>query len=267
MGSISAADSNDLGGPKMSKVHAARLAFMLCVVTPAPAIADSKAQPTGSGSETHAEAKSANPEEPDAKAEPRAKSGPMPVFVPRDMGAPVARVGGGTRGIETVKSPSIEVLAPERLGYTLDPQPTLYWSLSEATDRRVEIRLNDHGSDPPVTVFETLLEGPLESGIHGIDLARHGVTLEPGVVYMWYVQLNPRSDGRYSGGGIQRVLASTELNAALTAAPADRKAFVLAEAGIWYDAVDVLSEQVEGGTAGALAQRAALLEQVGLPSD
>jgi hypothetical protein len=193
----------------------------------------------------------------------------MPVFVPRDDGAPVARVGGGTRGIETVKSPSIEVLAPERLGYTLDPQPTLYWSLSEATDRRVEIRVNDHGSDPPVTVFETLLEGPLESGVHGIDLARHGITLEPGVVYMWYVQLNPRSDGRYSGGGIQRVLASTELEAALAAAAADRKAFVLAEAGIWYDAVDVLSEQIEGGAASelALAQRTALLEQVGLPSD
>ncbi|MBW2714760.1 MAG: DUF928 domain-containing protein [Deltaproteobacteria bacterium] len=253
----------------MSKVHAARFAFVLCVVAVALAIADSKAQETGSGSETHANEKSANPEEPDAKAEPNAKSGSVPVFVPRDVGAPVARVGGGTRGIEIVKSPSIEVLAPERLGYTLDPQPTLYWSLSEATDRRVEIRVNDHGSDPPVTVFETVLEGPLESGVHGIDLALHGVTLKPGVVYMWYVQLNPRSDGRYSGGGIQRVLASAELEAALAAAAADRKAFVFAEAGIWYDAVDVLSEQIEGGAAGelALAQRTALLEQAGLPSE
>ncbi len=235
-----------------------RLAIVLCAAVASPALADSKAEERAFGSGIQAETKSAHPDDPAAKTEP--------VFVPRDRGAPVARVGGATRGIETAKIPSIEVLAPERLGYTLDPQPSLYWSISDATDRRVKISLEKLGSDPPRTVFEAVLEGPLEAGVHRIDLARHGVTLEPGVIYMWYVRLDPRSDGRYGGGGIQRVAAPAELEAELAAADADRKAFILAEAGIWYDAIGVLSEQIESGSAVELAraQRAALLEQVGL---
>jgi hypothetical protein len=60
--------------------------------------------------------------------------------------------------------------------------------------------------------------------------------------------------------------ASPELQQELETADMDQHPFILAAAGIWYDALGVLSEGTRSASGGAhrLAQRAALLEQVGL---
>jgi hypothetical protein len=196
----------------------------------------------------------------------------MPIFVPRDVGAPQARVRGASRGSDFAKIPSIDALVPEQMGYTLDPQPTLYWFLSDSTDRRVEFTLDAQGSESPDPQFETTLSPPHDAGINRIDLASHGIELKPGVTYMWYVTLLPdpesRSDARVSGGAIQLMTAPPELREALDASDAEEHPLILAAAGIWYDALSVLSEGVRSQSVGAQrgAQRAALLEQVGLGS-
>ncbi len=236
------------------------IVLAVCALAAARANADSKADEKTTAPDEQAE------DRLEALGKPAAPAAPMPVFIPRDAGAPLTRVGGASRGIEIEKIPSIEVFAPEQPGYTLDPQPSLYFSLSDSTERRVEIRLIGQQSDPPETLLEAMLEGPFAAGVHRVDLERHGVSLKPGVLYMWYVWLDPRSEGRYGGGGIQLVEASAELQSELAAAGADRNALVLAKAGIWYDAIGVLSERIESEPASGLprAQRAALLEQVGL---
>ena len=198
------------------------------------------------------------------------KAAKVPIFIPRDEGAPRARVRGASRGPGYQKIPSIDALVPEQMGYTLDAQPTLYWYLSDSTERRVDFTLGapDSGSVDPE--FETTLIGPLAAGINRIDLASYGVTLESGVTYMWYVSLFPdsdsRSDARVSGGAIQLMTAPPELQKELDAVDAEQRPFVLAAAGIWYDALSVLSESVRSYSDGTRprAQRAALLEQVGL---
>ncbi len=87
---------------------------------------------------------------------------------------------------------------------------------------------------------------------------------------MWYVSLLPdpdgRTDARVSGGAIERMSAPPELKAELDAVDADQRPFVLAAAGIWYDALAVLSAGAGDATRGAQprARRAALLQQVGL---
>ncbi len=195
---------------------------------------------------------------------------PVPIFVPRETGAPSARVRGATRGPEFEKIPSIDALVPERVGYTLNAQPTLYWYLSDSTDYPVEFKLVALGSQSADPEFKTTWNGPRDAGIHRIDLGSYGITLRPGVTYMWSVTLLPdassRSNARYSTGAIQLMTAPPALQDALDAASAEERPFVLAAAGIWYDALSVLSESVRSYSDGTRprAQRAALLEQVGL---
>ena len=72
--------------------------------------------------------------------------------------------------------------------------------------------------------------------------------------------------GPQLAGAIARIDVPADLVPKLETAGAAQRPFVLAEGGIWYDAVDVLSRRIAAapGDAGLRGQRAALLEQVGL---
>lgn len=192
----------------------------------------------------------------------------LPKFVPRNRGAPKTRLGGATRGLGPLDLPAIEAWVPEEPGLTQWAKPTLYWKLAEPTSHRIDLRLVR--LDPIETLVETTLKGPFEAGVHRVRLGDHGVSLEPGVSYQWFVSIVPdpkdRTFDRMVGGGIERVKLSEEMDAKIASTQPERLAFVLAESGIWYDALDALSEQIAAnpGNAKLLAQRAALLEQVGL---
>jgi hypothetical protein len=192
----------------------------------------------------------------------------MPVFVPPDRGSPFTRLGGATRGTGTDDLPRIEALVPEQAGWTLEEQPVLYWYLSEATDVRTDLVVMR--VDPMKTLLETTLPPAEGSGIQRIRLADHGLKLEPGVSYQWLVKLVPdasdRSYDRIVGGGLERVTPSPELQKELSE-PSMSRPHVLAKAGIWYDALDSLSRQIDAapGNRTLWNQRAELLKQVGLP--
>jgi hypothetical protein len=194
----------------------------------------------------------------------RGNAATPPVFVPANRGAPRARIGGATRGEESL---DLEAVVPDRVGLTLEASPSLYWYARRDIAERVDLTVVDAGSARPV--LETTLEGPFGKGLQRVDLARYGVTLEPGVQYQWFVALvrdpERRSKDSVAGGGIERVATSPELEARLAAA-GERDAYrTLAESGIWYDAVDRLSRRIEADEAATLREeRAALLSQVGL---
>jgi hypothetical protein len=119
-------------------------------------------------------------------------------------------------------------------------------------------------------MLEITLEGPFEPGIQRIRTADLSTTLEPGVSYQWFIRVIPNPEqrlyDRVVGGGIERLEKSAELQAKLDAAQPGDAHYVLAEAGIWYDALDSLAVQIESSPddSNLLAQRAALFEQVGL---
>jgi len=201
-----------------------------------------------------------------AKTDP-AMAAPMPMFKPTNLGAPMTRMGGATRS--TAGSvPRTEALVPEVAGHTLRAQPVLYWYLAGETDERIDFALI--GVDPINPIREVTLEGPFEPGIQRIRLADHGVALQPGLEYQWFVRVIPNPDqrlyDRVVGGGIQRVEPSAELDAKLAAAKQGTAHYALAEAGIWYDALDSLSVQIDASpdNENLRAQRAALFDQVGL---
>jgi hypothetical protein len=216
-----------------------------------------------------ADAEAEAPRAADAKAEPlqAAKPARMPQFKPTNVGAPMTRLGGATRGAPG-GVPRTEALVPEEIGHTLQAQPVLYWYLDAKTDDRIDFALI--GVDPRNPIIETTLKGPFAPGIQRIRMADLGISLEPGVEYQWFVRVIPNPDqrlyDRVVGGGIQRIDASDELRAKIAAAPKRESHFVLAEAGIWYDALDSLSLEVEAAPddANLRAQRASLFDQVGL---
>jgi hypothetical protein len=203
----------------------------------------------------------------DTAASESAQTAPMPLFKPTNLGAPMTRMGGATRST-TGSVPRTEALVPEVAGFTLQAQPVLYWYLAGKTDERIDFALI--GVDPINPIREVTLEGPFEPGIQRIRLADHGVELQPGLEYQWFVRVIPNPDqrlyDRVIGGGIQRVEPSAELDAKLAAARQREAHYALAEAGIWYDALDALSVQIDASpdNENLRAQRAALLDQVGL---
>ena len=258
----------------MSELRTLLMAIALCCVCAAPAGAnpDESDGEKGAAEKTTEMAQSAATEAPQkrpAEGDTKPSTGPTdraPVlFVPRDAGAPVTRVGGATRGISTQTLPSIDALVPEQVGYTLVGQPSLYWRLSKDTDTRVDFTLITEQATAPL--IEITLEAPMSGGVHHINLADLGVTLDPGVTYLWYVSLVPdpqrRSQDRVVGGAIER-LTSEEVEAKVAAAPDDERAAVLAREGIWYDAITRLSEAASAGSPTAIRDRAKLLDQVGL---
>jgi hypothetical protein len=190
-------------------------------------------------------------------------------YKPPLRGAPLTRVGGGTRGVGSALA--VNVLAPSDTGLTTQEKPTIYWFASQPIDKPVEVTITSTESlkDAATPVLEITLQPPLAKGIHAFRLADHGVALKPGVEYQWFVAVvrNPtqRSNDVLAGGTIKRVTDSQVPAQLKQASPAQLPA-LYAEAGLWYDAIDQLSKQISANQSNRQLRerRAALLEQVGL---
>lgn len=190
-----------------------------------------------------------------------------PVYIPPMRGAPVARVGGGTRGVGD-DLPYVSVVTPEDTGYTSTPQPVLYWYLSEPVDTRFEFALiNDDEIEP---ILEIATEREMQKGLNFLDMAEQGVSLKPGVIYQWSVALvgqqEKRSSDIVSSGTIELVELNDEQRAALAQADSAESVVIFAREGYWYDAFAGLSRLIDAdpGNQELVAQRTALLRQVGL---
>jgi hypothetical protein len=188
-------------------------------------------------------------------------------YTPPLRGAPQRRIGGSSRGTDTAL-PSVFVLAPDHVGLTTSEQPSLYWYLTGPTRVRVEVTLVDEKQVTPVV--EMPVAQPTSEGMQRLRLSDLRLALKPGVEYQWTVSLVPdskeRSNDVISGGVIKRVAPPAGLNEKLAAAPREARPRLLAAAGLWYDAIAELSEQIEAspGNRTLREQRAKLLEQIGL---
>lgn len=193
-----------------------------------------------------------------------------PVYTLPKRGAPGGRVGGGVRGGTQRDMFILSVLAPDHSGFTTNEQPSLYWYISTDTSLPVEVTIMDPQGVQPI--LETRLPAPVKAGVHRFRLADHNVRLATGKAYRWFVAVVPDADRRskdiLAGGAIERVEAPSELQSKLNSAGKDRAYFVYAEAGIWYDALKAISDQIDAapGNQELRRQRAALLSQVGVPA-
>ena len=175
---------------------------------------------------------------------------------------------GGTRAIPGAGSAvQVAVLAPkDHVALTTRAQPVLYWYLSETTTARIDVTLIDEeGIDP---LLEITVAGPVEAGIHSLDLSEHGITLSPGQTYRWHVALvqdaRRRSTDTLAEGLIERTGVSAALSRSLRDAQNPYAPYALS--GIWYDAIAELRVALgeDPGNRQLLLQEVALLEQADL---
>jgi hypothetical protein len=208
---------------------------------------------------------------PRGESQPKAAitTAAVPVYKPPLRGAPGGRVGGGTRGSGREVF-VLTVLAPDHSALTVSEQPSLFWYISSSTSLPIEVTVMDLRTTQPV--LETQLAAPVAPGVQRIRLADHGVRLEPGVPYRWFVTVVPNSNRRsrdiLAGGAIERVEPPEGLPAKLAQARKEEIAPLYAQAGVWYDALSAISDQIDStpNDAGLRKQRATFLAQVGLPA-
>lgn len=208
-------------------------------------------------------------------AEEQAKTGetakPLFTYKAPLRGAPATRVGGGSRSAGA-SAITLDVLAPDHTGYTLQENPTIYWYVSERITDPVEVTVTAMGS--PQEAFQPLLEitlkPPFDKGVHAVRLKDHGVVLKRDTEYQWFVAVvpdpNQRSNDILAGGSIKRISAPQALEARLREAGEFVKPALYAESGVWYDAIDQLSTLISANPANnqLREQRAALLKEAGL---
>lgn len=186
------------------------------------------------------------------------------VYKPPLRGAPGGRVSGGTRGNQTY---SLSVLAPNHTGLTSQDQPVLYWYVSKALSSPIELTIVDSGATP---IIEKVLAPSTKSGIQRLPLTELGVHLEVGKQYHWFLAIVPnpkqRSEDVLAGATIERLALPENPSTHIPGSEWLSAARLYAEAGYWYDAIALISEQIELNPLdpNPRAQRVALLQQVGL---
>ncbi len=191
---------------------------------------------------------------------PATQRPPLLIYRPPNRGAPGARVGGGTRGLG-----GFTALAPPHLAFTTSPQPRLYWFSEPGLRRPIRFLLVEENTGK--RLLERRLPPEPAGGIHFLDLSASQVRLLPGRDYQWSVTLEPAPHHRQrplvSRGRI-RVVPEP---AALARAQDWQRPFQAAAKGIWYDALEALSNLLQRYPADAAhwhLRRAELLEQGGL---
>ena len=184
------------------------------------------------------------------------------------LGGPSVRTQGTVRAATPGEGLSIRTLAPDHIGWTSGPTPTLYFWLSEPTTLPIEVTVADEVSIEPLVEFGS--GGPRAAGLHAISLADLDVELKPGRVYQWQIAAVPDAERRSrdirAGAAVVWKVPDAETNRSLEAAQAGERAHRLAEQGYWYDAFAQLSDwmEMQSPPEGVQEARAALLEQVDL---
>ena len=186
----------------------------------------------------------------------------VPHYVPPRRGAPHARAGGGSRGARALPTPT--ALAPPHLADTAVAQPSVFWHVDEGPveGTHVFFTLNDEDSLDPLV--ETELPTPTSAGIQRVRLADLGVELAPEREYEWAISLiadpSRRSGDSLSVGYIRRSTGSP------VASLANPSADEFATHGLWYDALEAVSDEVDAapGASAPRQRRNALLRQAEL---
>jgi hypothetical protein len=188
-------------------------------------------------------------------------------FRPTGTGTVSVRVTGGSRGTGDAQV-TLDVLAPDEVGVTTKEQPSLYWFQSKPAQAKFELTLLEENKPKPIV--QVMVERSTKAGIQRLQLSDHNAKLALGVEYQWVVALISDPDNRskdlVASGVIKRIEPSSDLKEKVSKAPAASLANIYAEAGIWYDALGALSDQIDAQPDDkALRQaRADLLQQVGL---
>jgi Domain of Unknown Function (DUF928) len=187
-----------------------------------------------------------------------------PVYKPPLRGAPGGRVGGASRSAVRISTPLpvIEQLAPaDHAGLTATATPTLYFYVSRPVAWPIQFTIS--APMQPAPVLEVTIPSPAQAGIYALRPGDYRIHMSPGLTYTWSVSivLDPRAWSRNIVASSTIVFDPTLSTSAALAVPPLRRAALLADAGLWYDAVAAAAEAQSLDRHAALD---ALIHQAGL---
>ncbi|HEY1683459.1 MAG TPA: DUF928 domain-containing protein [Tepidisphaeraceae bacterium] len=169
--------------------------------------------------------------------------------------------------------PSLYILAPDHVSWTIQEQPVLFWYLSKPaahTPLVLTLMVADDTKDDD-QVLNVKLDAS-RSGIQPLELAKYHIKLKLGVDYQISLALKPvknkGSEDIVCSAEIMRVSPPRELVAQMlaTSDPLE-KTKLLAKKGMFYDALAMLCHEIDKGSQDRIwrERRASLLQQVELP--
>jgi len=136
----------------------------------------------------------------------------------------------------------IEAVVPEHVARTREARPALYWTTDSLPAAGSTIEFAIASPDAIDPLVRRTLPIPTEPGLQRIEFDTTDPELQLGVEYRWLVEL--RSPGQQPGSGelatgwIRRVQLTEDEATALDALPIPDRIAALANAGLWYDALD-----------------------------
>ena len=213
---------------------------------------------------SHATDPTENPPPPGAGSSPA----PSRLFYkpPANAGNLPTRVSGGARGQGA--DASLLALVPDHVALTTQAQPSLFWFQSKPTKAKFELTVVEPKKPKPLLSLTS--PDADQAGIHRIKLAKYKVELQPDVAYEWSVAIvsdpENRSKDVIAKGVIKRINPPADLATRVEKGDDVERASAYAQAGIWYDALDAISNAIDAhpDDASLREQRATLLSQVGL---
>lgn len=156
------------------------------------------------------------------------------MFDASQLSGPPTRIGGGARGSnDSTAKIQLAVLAPDKTAFTNSASPTLYWYISAPISQEVEFALR-LGTDDLV---EKKLGKVSAKGIQAIHLADLGIKLDPSKKYTWTVTLVSAGED-HSGDLLASATIEQRPGTQVLKDAAD-----MAQAGYWYDALDLLIKE------------------------
>ena len=160
--------------------------------------------------------------------------------------------------------PTIELLAPDgHAGLTTSPTPTLYFFVSQPITWPIQFTVSAPAHTNPLV--EVNIPAPRQAGIQALRTADYHIRLETGVLYTWSVSviLNPQARSRdiVASASLLRTAPDPATGDALRGVSARQRAVLLAQAGLWYDAVAAAADIEAFDRHAALD---ALMNEVGL---
>lgn len=192
-----------------------------------------------------------------------------PRYNPPTRPGPKRTAGTGSRGCSVGETSVVltPVVPSGHIGQTSFDRPSFFWH--QSATKLVHFTLVEPGVPKPL--FEKTVR-PGKAGMVRLDLPEQAPKLAVGKEYRWTIGVvcNPNRPSEtlsYTQSWIARADLSTALKQQLTGAKTDSaRARLYAEAGMWYDAMAILSKAVDANPKNTAAQSdlIALLDQVGL---
>ncbi len=189
-------------------------------------------------------------------------------YRPPKLKRAIRTAGTGSRSLscDRASRTTLTLLVPDNhVGLTTEARPTFLASVSGV--KSAEFSLVEPGVAKPIFV-QTVQ--PNAQGLVRVEMPKTAPELVAGKEYRWSLAVvcNPRrpSEDIYTQSLIQRIQLASATQQQLTTAKSDQeRGRIYADAGIWYDALAVLSQgNANPATSAANQDFATLLNQVGL---